>query len=300
MQHRTPEIENIKELLQHMHLDVYQKHEDFHILKFEKHLHQIPKKLSFTSKGFFEITFSKSKRTHIDIDRKKIELDKEHLLFLSPGQTMNVDSTEETEVDDTFIIFFTSKFLDFSPSEYHIIKRFPFFNMTIFSVYYTRKEVSEMYLDYMERIYNEFQNINADSIEIIKSLLTMVLFETKRKLNEHLNIIPLNNSRKAEITYKFENLIKHSEQKNQKISFYAKQLHISPVYLSECIKATTGKTAKSILTDYILLEAKTYLKNTTKTIDTIAFELGFNDTSNFINYYKKNTSLTPNQERKKI
>jgi len=60
----------------------------------------------------------------------------------------------------------------------------------------------------------------------------------------------------------------------------------------------TRKTAKRIITEYLILESKSLLNQSTKTINDIAFQLGFNDTSNFIAFFKKNTSSTPSQYRK--
>ena len=234
------------------------------------------------------------------MDKKNVEVSRDHLLFLSPGQTLRVDSTKISKGKNTFILFFTADFLDFAPSYYHIVKRFPFFNMNFLSIYYAQDDVGELYLDYMNKIYEEFQELNSTSIEIIKSLLTIVLFETKRRLESSLNTVSQNFSRKSEIAYRFENLIKQTEQKYQKLDFFADQLNISSTYLAECVKDTTKKTAKSILNDYVLLEAKNLLRNTTETIENIAFGLGFKDSSNFVNFYKKYSSITPSQERKKV
>ncbi|WP_196894711.1 helix-turn-helix domain-containing protein [Aureivirga marina] len=288
----------IKDLLSKMNLEKYQKHSDFHILKLEEHLEEIPLKLNFENIGCFEITFAQSQDTQIGIDQKNIDADKDHLLFLSPSQGLNVDSSKAKNIKNTFILYFTPDFLDFISTEYLIIKKFPFFNIHFSSVFYTKKEVSEMYIHYMERIYNEFQDLNENSEEIIKAFLKIILFETKRKLEKKLHIIPQKLSRKAEITYQFENLILQSKQKNQKVSFYAEKLNVSPIYLSECVKNTVGKNAKNIITEYILLEAKSLLKNSDESIQNISLTLGFKDTSNFINFYKKHKKITPNQERK--
>ena len=290
---------SIKELLQQLNMEVYQKHTDFHIWKLENHLGEIPEILEFQSRDFFEITFSRGSSTQIDVDQKNIVSNRDHLLFLSPGQKLKVDSTQVTKNRDTFIVFFTIHFLNTTPSVYHMIKHFPFFNMNVSSVFYTQGNVSDLYFNYFQKIYKEFHDSSAVSIKIIESLLTLILLETNKKLEGDLHFIPQQLSRKEEITYQFENLIKQTEQKYQKISFYADKLHVSSTYLSECVKDTTKKTAKEILTSYVLLEARSLLKRTSKTIESIAFELGFNESSNFINFYKKNTSITPNQERKK-
>ena len=144
----------------------------------------------------------------------------------------------------------------------------------------------------MEKIYTEYKLNHEDSLEIIKSYLTLLLFKSKRELMFSNNISYLR-SRAEEITYNFEKLIKTTKNKHQPIKFYADQLNISTIYLSECVKKVTGKTAKQVIDEYLILEAKSLLKQSTNTISEIAYSLGFEDASNFVKYFKKQTGITP-------
>lgn len=293
-------ISSIEDILSVWNLRSFQKHPNFHIIRLEDHYDQMKKNIHLRLDGVFEIAFSRSKNFHLFADNNRIELDRDYLLFLSSGQSLKVNADNVKDVEKAYIIYFTPDFLGFGSSSYHIVKRFHFFNINYKSFFYPEKELSSSYDQYMEKIYKEFKKFDDDSIDIIRALLTIVLFKTKRNLNNLTFSDSRSLSRKDIITYQFENVIKQTQKKKQKLAFYASKLNISSVYLSEAVKHTTGKTASTILRDYILLEAHSLLKTTDFTIETIAYELGFDDTSNFINYYKKYTSLTPSQQRKNL
>jgi AraC-like DNA-binding protein len=283
-----------------LNLGEYQKHEHFHILKFKDHLQQISKERHSKLEDYFELTISENHSVDIDIDGTKFSTEKGQIIFLSHGQKININIKEFPDDEDLGImILFTAEFLPFAPSAYNIIQRFPFYNMNQTPFYTISSKYYPEFLKYIEEIYSEFQNLNEDSIEIIRANLTTLLFKAKRLLMRN-NLESTLNTRPEIITYKFENLLKNTTHKKQKISYYSDLLNISSVYLSECVKKVTGKPAKHVITEYIIFEAKSLIIDSNNTLENIAFQLGFDDSSNFINFFKKNTSLTPSQYRKQF
>lgn len=73
---------------------------------------------------------------------------------------------------------------------------------------------------------------------------------------------------------------------------------INPTYLGEVIKKITGKSPKQILSDRIILEAKSLLNNTDMAISEIAYFLKFQDASNFTKFFKAKTGFSPTEARK--
>jgi len=69
-------------------------------------------------------------------------------------------------------------------------------------------------------------------------------------------------------------------------------------YFCEFFKKNTGFTYKEYLTSVKINYSKKLLKITSKSINTIAFECGFNSASNFIREFKNKTNITPKQYRK--
>lgn len=78
----------------------------------------------------------------------------------------------------------------------------------------------------------------------------------------------------------------------------AEEFHLSRPYLSKYIKEKTGETFQDVLRLEKLKRAKTLLKDTTKTIENIALEVGYENVEHFNRMFKKTYGVTPVQYRK--
>ena len=65
--------------------------------------------------------------------------------------------------------------------------------------------------------------------------------------------------------------MKHFKE-NKDVAFYADKLCITSKYLTMVIKETSGKSAKDWIVEYIILEIKALLKNTSLNIQEIAIK----------------------------
>ncbi len=84
----------------------------------------------------------------------------------------------------------------------------------------------------------------------------------------------------------------------REVQWYAKELKITPKYLSEVCKGKSGKSAGEWIADVTISELKHYLKNTTLPIREIARVLEFPNASFFSQYTRKHLGMTPNRYRK--
>lgn len=84
----------------------------------------------------------------------------------------------------------------------------------------------------------------------------------------------------------------------REVQWYAKQLNITPKYLSEICKERSGKSASEWIADITVAELKHYLRDTTLPIREIAKVMEFPNASFFCQYTKKHTGMTPNKYRK--
>ena len=81
------------------------------------------------------------------------------------------------------------------------------------------------------------------------------------------------------------------------VTFYAKEQHLSPNYLSSVIKAKSGRTAIRWIETFTLLQAQHYLRQTKLSIKEIAYQLHFPDQSVFGRYFKKHCGVSPSDYR---
>lgn len=107
-------------------------------------------------------------------------------------------------------------------------------------------------------------------------------------------------NRNEEIFTRFIHLvIKHYKQRN-KLNFYAQQLFLSPRYLCDIIKKTSGHTPREWIDHYTILEAKMLLQTTDLTTEQISYELNFPNSSFFCKFFKKNVGMTTKEYRQSL
>lgn len=87
-------------------------------------------------------------------------------------------------------------------------------------------------------------------------------------------------------------------RQERRVSWYAQELHITPKYLSEVIKAVSRRTPNEWIDDYVTMELRVLLKNTSKSIKEIAQELHFPNQSFLGKYFKEHVGVSPSEYRK--
>lgn len=78
---------------------------------------------------------------------------------------------------------------------------------------------------------------------------------------------------------------------------YSKTLNIHVNYLNRAVKEITGKSTTTLITERIITEAKALLQHTDWNISEIASALGFEYTTYFNNFFKKQTGTNPRSLR---
>lgn len=101
------------------------------------------------------------------------------------------------------------------------------------------------------------------------------------------------------ITRQFRSLLLLSFREMKSPSEYAEALKISPSYLNEVVKDTTGHPVSYWIHQEIMLEAKRMLFYTDNTVKEISHLLGYTDTTYFIRLFSKIAGMPPLQFRSK-
>jgi AraC-like DNA-binding protein len=287
---------NITSLLDSINVGNYQKSNEFHVLKFEDHLNELPFKTISRKCDFFQIFFSNQYNADIIIDDSPFSSkDKTLISFLAPLQTLTVDVKSVDTISNGYMLVFDVSFLKNGFSNFELQQKFPYFNLN-YSPFYFLSENQSIFKELIEKMYSLFQDFSDENEEIIRSYLNILLFEARKSFFDG-SIKNSLKTRAHQIAFSFESLIRKHSHSRHTLDFYANKLNISTVYLSECVKKVRNKTAKKIISEYIILEASTLLLQSSNSIDQIADKLGFSATSNFINFFKKHTNLSPTSFR---
>jgi AraC-like DNA-binding protein len=154
-------------------------------------------------------------------------------------------------------------------------------------------------LKQMEKEYNT--NIDHYSHDLIISNIELLLNYCKRFYGRQF--ITRTNQNK-DVIVRFEEFItdyfNSDKLKNSGIPTVkccAEAMNLSPNYFSDLLKSETGKNTQEHIHYYMLEKAKTLLKNSTLTINEIAYELGFEYPQNFSKLFKKKVGLSPTDFR---
>lgn len=98
---------------------------------------------------------------------------------------------------------------------------------------------------------------------------------------------------KLELLIDFKNILEKQYKTQKLVSNYAAQLHITEKKLNQATSKTLGKTVKQMIDARVNLEAKRLLAHTSESVKAIGFDLGFEESTNFIKYFKKHNNATP-------
>ncbi len=246
---------------------------------------------------FYEILYLTNGTGSYTIDSIKYEIKPNSIFFVSPGQIHELDLSADIK---GYIFLFTSYFYHFNKSNPYKLFELPFFynlNSETLPLFLEIAEKQDNFFNLFQKAIFENQENLADSEEVIRAILDLILIDCKR-LYPAENV--LDKTQKGKILVKrFKKLIEEKCTENLSIKQYANLLQISPNYLSETVKATTGRTSTDLINDRMLLEIKQMLRHSDKTISEIAYQLNFADQSYFSKYFKKLAGLSPGEFRLK-
>lgn len=122
------------------------------------------------------------------------------------------------------------------------------------------------------------------------NLMALEIIEVYR--NE-IEKIDLRTSRKKEIIHAFLQLLSNHITQERSVQFYADKLFITPGHLSKLLKEASGNTARDVIEDAVILEARNLLLDSSLSLAQIAEKLNFSDQSFFGKFFRKKMKITP-------
>lgn len=141
------------------------------------------------------------------------------------------------------------------------------------------------------------------SSEIIGGLIAATIYKVgdilTHYLTEHPEVDSPIHNRAEEYFRQFTELLGEHYKHERSVGFYARQLCITPKYLTTLIKRISGKSVSEWIDNYVILEAKTLLKYSNMSVQEIAYYLNFPNQSFFGSYFKRNAGMSPSQYKAK-
>jgi len=236
------------------------------------------------------ITKTKEKNENHEIDFVSYALKAGHIYFISPNQTHKWNYKNYQEQFDGFIINFNEPFIleNNNNIKQLLLKLFNSFNTIPYLIYDVEK--FKTIFPIMDILLNEYNKEKQNSL-ILRSLLeTLLYYMEELKIDSSQIIDP-----KFTKLDKLRNLIEENFKQIKDVEFYSRKMDLSSKRLNEIIKKISGITVTSMIHQRVILEAKRQMVSQDKTIQTIAYELGFNNPSYFSRFFKKYENMTPKE-----
>ncbi len=216
------------------------------------------------------------------------------LVYLSKGQ---INAFKFSTNIEGYIILFTETYFEKQLTKLPKDTIIRLFNTQLFSPKIQIPHSANV-ITYVELFYEEFyKKDNNYNISKIINYLYVIIFSKLEELKKH-QTFHIKESVQFETFLKFKKLLSLNFHRSRNADFYAQQLNITYKHLNTISKDIINQTAKQFIDDFIILEAKRKLINSTIKSTELAFVLGFEEATNFIKYFKKHTGLTPNQFKK--
>ncbi len=270
-------------------------------------LNEIGFKLPFVSSSyrpnFFSFLFVSDGKGRYTIDDQTFEVVPHSIYFTNPS---NYRTFSWNEINDIILITFDESFLKKYIGE-DVYTDFPF----LLTELVRPKVVSDDFFQDVklinQQLLDTYLRHSPSKYKIIGHLLAVILFKIKEHIWQDYNPIYEGN-RSSQIVISFKRLLEQHYRDlsagKAEIAFrvqdYAFAQNLHPNYLSSVIKSKTGKNITTWISEKSLIEARSLLKNSTRSIKEITYKLGFTETAHFSNFFKKHTGLSPLRYRQSI
>ena len=246
--------------------------------------------------GFYHIIwFEKGNPTHL-VDFNPIKIKPNTILFLNKNTVQRFD--HKTKFEGKAILF-TDSFFCKTESDTKILRNSILFN-DLFSIsQFQINKQGNIFSDILQSMASELQKPKDNyQSDILQNLLHNFLLYSERERRKQ-NFTEIKKSADLDFVMLFKDLLEINFKNQKQVNFYAKEIIITEKRLNQATSKVFGKTPKEIIDDRIILEAKRILAHTSNNIKEIGYELGFEEPTNFIKYFKKHSLVTPVKFREK-
>ncbi|MEM8860419.1 MAG: helix-turn-helix transcriptional regulator [Chloroflexota bacterium] len=241
---------------------------------------------------FFNIMFiTKGSGVHF-IDFEPHEFSAGDLVFVSKGQAQ---AFRPSETHDGYLMLFTERFLSKNLIDSDVPSFYRLYNYHLQSpIVRPSKNEFPIFSNLVAEILNEYQSDEVfEKEEVLRLLLKLFLLKAER-----IKRTPNASEKNSDSFLKFgefQNYLEKNISETRNAKDYAGMMHISYKHLNEISKAITGSTAKEVIDNYLVLEIKRNLAVSDISVKELAYKLGFDEPTNFVKYFKRQTTQTPIQ-----
>lgn len=133
---------------------------------------------------------------------------------------------------------------------------------------------------------------------VVRALMLAMFYDLNNVIYRVQESCARRQTRADSIFTSFIMLVEENYRRERRVGWYAEQLCITPKYLSETVKTVSKHTPNEWIDNYVTLEIRVLLKNTSKSIKEIATDMNFPNQSFLGKYFKEHVGVSPSRYRR--
>lgn len=274
----------------------YSRKSHFDLVKLEDILKLIPRdhsQFDFHKLSFYAILLHTQKEGVYNINFKDYDF-KKGTLFTLRKETIHKFYKSNAK---GILLIFTENFIVNYTNELETSKTFLLFNELLASpkLQLNEAEFKEI-MTLVNLVEEEYFAINDNySLAIIRNFIQVVitkLFRIKSK-----NHIVFDNHKYLSKFLQLQELVEKMCFNHKKVSFYAKEMGVTSKTLNNITQSILHKSAKTFINEIVIIQSKRLIINSQDSLTEIAYQVGFDEPTNFFKYFRKYTGLSPSEFR---
>lgn len=244
-------------------------------------------------RGFYQLTLLESMEgAEINFEEASVAGAENVLVFSPPEQLMSwVCGGSEKG----FILYFKAELL--TGLGRSIEELFPFFELTAPSVLPLENEDRLHLYAHFQALRSAANSRHAYRLPQLAAQTAALLYEC-RGLYDRLGAGQPDRLGAPSVVARFRQMVARCFSHHCSVESYAESLHISADHLRAVVKKHTGRTARDLIDERLLLEARRLLAQTNLNVSEIAWHLQFTEPTHFARFFKRYTGRTPMEFRR--
>lgn len=239
------------------------------------------------------------------VDLSRFALRPPHLCFIAPGQVHHWENVTGLEGR---VVLFTDDFLVDHPADRYVLRtlaRRSWLDLSEDAARDTARLIADLDAEYREGA-TGFQSV-------LRALLHVLVVRSARlpaprspavspaPPQDGASLTSLaSHSRPGSVASEFETLLTASAGAVRSVRACAERLGVSVSYLSEAVKAATGRTPGELIRQARVHEAKRLLLRTELSVRQVAGRVGFGDPAYFCRFFRRETGASPGDFRRGV
>ncbi|WP_064966475.1 helix-turn-helix domain-containing protein [Tenacibaculum ovolyticum] len=239
---------------------------------------------------FYQLAFYTNGKTEHLVDFVWHTVESNAIIYVSKGQ---VNAFKFNKGVKGYLLLFTEEYFKNQLANIPQNTAIRLLTPQLFSPKVKVPEASNI-LTYIQLVFNEFYKVseNFNKKHIIDSLFNIIFSKLEEIKKNQTGYIK--ESEKFKLFLSFQTFLKNDFVLNKNADYYANKLNITYKHLNVVCKEIINKTAKQYIDEFVILEAKRNLINSSIKSTELAYLMGFEESTNFVKYFKKHTGFTPN------